>query len=418
MAVYLSKTKTSNILLFLSVLVLLLNSYELTFLVWSFTALFSLQNTYSLKITKLILILSIVLVVAFFSSFFHVHKGYNFFRDVAYLLKPILGLLIGYNVCKIVGKKTIRIIVYSGVSLAIIHIITLIICFTFFAIRNISDLRHYGGYFDDLEIYVLILLLFRDKFNLELSRQKAYLFIFIVAFSSFLYLARTNIIQLVILIVAIKGHFTITKKSLTIISLTIIGVLLSYTAIYYSHPNRSGKGLEAFLYKIKIAPIEAFKTKIDQDDWKEFNDNYRSFENISTVKQVYGNGWFSTTFGKGLGSTVDIGREMWTNDGEFIRYIPTLHNAYMTMFLKSGLIGVFLCFWFIYVLFKNEKATDKTVININYLLVGSALFLILSNWVFMGVYLKLDNKSIFLGFLLCYKELFLKEKNQIVQNAE
>jgi hypothetical protein len=88
------------------------------------------------------------------------------------------------------------------------------------------------------------------------------------------------------------------------------------------------------------------------------------------------------------------------------------------MFLKSGLIGVFLCFWFIYVLFKNEKATDKTVININYLLVGSALFLILSNWVFMGVYLKLDNKSIFLGFLLCYKELFLKEKNQIVQNAE
>lgn len=418
MRVNILKTKLSEALLFLSVLVLLLNNYELTFLVWSFTALVTLRNKYSFKITKLILLLSLVILIATFSSFFHTHKTYNFFRDVAYLLKPIFGLLIGYNVCKIGGKKTIHLIIYSGLALAIVHIITLGICYSFFAIRNISDLRHYGGYFDDFEIYVLILLIFKEKFEIEISRQKTLLFISIIAFSSFLYLARTNIIQLIILVLAMKGYFKITPKSIKIIIFTIASILISYSIIYHANPSRSGKGLEAFFYKIKIAPIEAFKTKIDQDDWKEFNDNYRSFENISTVKQVTGDSWFTTVFGKGLGSTVDIGREMWSNDGEFIRYIPTLHNAYMTMLLKSGLIGVFICLLFIYTLFKNEKSTYPNIVNINYLLVGSALFLILSNWVFMGVYLKLDNKSIFLGFLLCYKELLLKENSQSVKEDE
>lgn len=418
MGINISKIKPSEALLFLSVLVLLVNSYELTFSVWSFTALVTLRNNYSFKMTKLILILSVVLMIALFSSFYHIHKTYNFFRDLAYLLKPIFGLLIGYNVCKIGGKKTINLIIYSALTLAIIHIATLGICYVFFAIRNIADLRHYGGYFDDFEIYVLIILIFREKLGVEISRQRAFLFISIIAFSSFLYLARTNIIQLIILVVAMKGYLKITPKSIKTIIFTIATVLTCYSAIYYSNPSRSGRGLEAFLYKIKIAPIEAFKTKINQDDWKEFNDNYRSYENIITVKQVTRDGWFTTVFGKGLGSTIDIGREMWTNDGEFIRYIPTLHNAYMTMLLKSGLIGILICLLFIYVLFKNQKSTNYNVININYLLVGSALFLILSNWVFMGLYLKLDNKSIFLGFLLCYKELLVKEHSLSVKHDE
>ncbi len=411
MGVYLSKTKISKVLLSLSILVLLLNSYELTFLVWSYTALFTLQNRYSVKITKLILILTLVLAVAFFSSFFHEYKSYNFFRDIAYLLKPILGLLIGYNVCKIVGKKTMNIIVYSGFALAVIHLLTLAVCFTFFAIRNISDLRHYGGYFDDFEIYVLILLIFREKFNIEMSRKKALIYTLVIAFSCFLYLARTNIIQFIILFLALKGYFKITPRAIKIVATTAVLVLASYAAIYYSYPSRKGKGMEAFFYKIKIAPVEAFKTKINPDDWKEFHDNYRSFENISTVKQVTRNGWFTTVFGKGLGSTVDLGRETWSNDGELIRYIPVLHNAYMTMLLKSGLIGVLLCLWVIFLLSKYEKSRVQEIIYVNYLLMGSAVFLILSNWVFMGFYLKLDNKSIFLGFLLCYKELLLKNNS-------
>lgn len=272
-------------------------------------------------------------------------------------------------------------------------------------------MRSVGGFFNDYEVYALILVLFKDRFGIEITSQKTKLFIIVLSLSTILYFARTNIIQFVILFLAMKGYFKLTLKSIKVLSFFTILILASYATIYYSNPVRQGKGIEAFFYKIKIAPFEAFKTKINKEDWKDFNDNYRSFENIKTVKQVIREDNFTIFFGKGLGSTVDIGTEIWTNDGTIIRHLPILHNAYMTIFLKTGLLGVFFTLIFIYLLFNQKNSNIYIIKNCNYLLIGTAIFLILSNWVFMGLYLKLDNKSIFLGFLLCYKEIFLKENN-------
>jgi ABC-type Na+ efflux pump permease subunit len=116
--------------------------------------------------------------------------------------------------------------------------------------------------------------------------------------------------------------------------------------------------------------------------------------------------------GKGLGSTIDIGREMLTNDGTIVRHEPILHNAYMTVFLKSGLLGVFIIFYFFYYLFKQSKSDNEVVKQVNLLLIGTAFFLIVANWVLLGLFLKIDNKSIIIGFLLCYKELNIKQ-NQL-----
>jgi hypothetical protein len=216
----------------------------------------------------------------------------------------------------------------------------------------------------------------------------------------------------VVLFIAMKGYFVLNRKSLTIISSVILFVIVGYTAVYQSNPKRSGKGIEAFFYKIKNAPIEPFKTKINKDDWKDFNDNYRSYENILTVKQVTSQGIGAIFFGKGLGATINLGREIRTNDGELVQYIPVLHNGFATVFLKSGLFGLIFIFAFIYLLGISEKSNLLAVQNLNYLLVGSAIFLIISYWVFMGLYLKLDNKSVLLGFIICYREYLLKSNNQ------
>lgn len=287
---------------------------------------------------------------------------------------------------------------------------------SFFGIKNLNSLREIGGYFNDFEVYVLILLLFRKDFNLEFMEQKATLYIFVVGVSVIFYFARTNILQFFILLLGMKGYFRFNYRSFRVISISLISMFATYTTVYYSNPKREGNGIEAFLYKVKIAPIEAFKTKINENDWKDFNDNYRSFENIITVKQVSSKGVFAILFGEGLGSTIDIGRLIWTNDGEFIRYVPTLHNAYMTIYLKSGLLGVFLTLVFLTLVFRQTKYNNQTIISCNYLLVGTAVFLILSNWVFMGLYLKLDNKSIFIGFLLCYREIVIK--NNLMQTED
>lgn len=407
-----------QILYALCVLVLFINIYELTFLVWLLTAIITISNKYSIAIIKYIACFTIILITAFIVSFFKDESAYNFFRDIAYLLKPILGLLVGYQLYKKCQNKFFPTVIYTGVFLSIIHLLIVLITFVRFHTISVNLLREYCGYHSDYEVYVLIILLFHKKFQINWSNKNIYTFIFLVSLSSLLYLSRTNFIQLIVLYIAMKGYFVVNKRSITVLSSVILFVILGYTAVYQSNPQRSGKGIESFLYKIKNAPIEPFKTKIDQDDWKDFNDNYRSFENIITVKQVSSEGSSGVLFGKGLGATINLGREVMTNDGEFIQYIPILHNGFATVFLKSGLFGVSFLIIFMYLLGKPKQSNLYSVQNLNLLLIGSAIFLIISNWVFMGVYLKLDNKSILLGFVICYREILIKTNNKQIINEE
>lgn len=98
-----------------------------------------------------------------------------------------------------------------------------------------------------------------------------------------------------------------------------------------------------------------------------------------------------------------------------MQFIPILHNGFMTVFLKAGLLGVFLLCYFIYILSKQSRSENEIIRNINYLLVGTTIFLIVSNWVFMGLYLKLDNKSIIIGFLIALKELIANQSKEIIE---
>jgi hypothetical protein len=209
-----------------------------------------------------------------------------------------------------------------------------------------------------------------------------------------------------------KGYFAINKRSIIVLTTITLVALTGYSAIYIYNPNRGAKGLEAFLFKIKNAPIEPFKTKIDVSNWKDFNDNYRSYENILTIRQVGNAGIKDVIIGQGLGSSIDLKKEVWLQSS-YMRYIPFLHNGFMTIFLKSGLLGVFVLLLSIFYFFRMNKSKIDVVKNLNYMLLGTGIYLILSYWVFMGFYFTVDTKTIFIGFIICYKELYLKSNKTI-----
>jgi hypothetical protein len=400
-----------QVLFLLCIVVSLFANYELTFAVWSLTLLVTVKRKYSFTIIQYNAIFLLILLIAIVSTFFNNTTPFLFIRDFTYLVKPILGLFVGYQLCRFSSKLGLKVMVYTGLAIAIMHLLMILFAVIEFRTLSVNLLREHGGYFSDYEIYILIILIFYKNLKLEISKNQRLLLIVIIGLSSFLYLARTNLIQFIILYVGLKGYLTFNKRSLKVILLVLVAVIVGYTAIVYINPKREGKGIQAFLYKIKIAPQEAFKTKIDKDDWKDFNDNYRSFENIITVKQVSANGNRAIIFGEGLGSTLNLGRKIWTNDHEYVQYIPIVHNGYMTVFLKSGLLGVSLLLIFLIVLFRQKKSDVENVQTINYLLIGSSVFLIVSNWVFLGLYLKLDNKSIIIGFLIALREVMIREYN-------
>lgn len=400
----------NTLLFFLCIVFSLFQNYELTFLVWTITFLLTVKQKYSPTILIYVSLFAAILFVSIIPTVFvYSYRIFLIIRDFTYIIKPVLGLLIGYQICRYQSSKGFRVLVYAGFTIALIHIGMLIFAFLKYKSLDLNLIRSKGGFFSDYEIYILILLIFHDKFQLTFSKKQIFIFTTVIGFSSLTYFARTNMIQFLILILAMKGYLILNKTTIRVLTVLVITTLISYSLIYNYNPKRTGDGVDKLLYKIKIAPEEAFKTHINKDDWKDFNDNYRSFENIIAVKQVSSNGIDAVLFGKGLGSTLNLGRRIHTTDGSEVQYIPIAHNGFMTVFLKSGITGVLILIVFIILLYRQPKSNIPLVENINLLLIGSSIFLIVSNWVFMGFYLKLDNKSIIIGFLIALREIIIKE---------
>lgn len=392
-----------------------INIYELTFVVWSFAAVITLQKKYSLSIIKQIACYAAILVVAAIVMLFKDHQQYFIIRDFTYVVKPVLGLLIGYQLCKRFPQKAFQTVVHTAFFLALIHFWLIIWGVTVYRATTVNEIRFYAGFFSDYEVYALIILLFHKKFELGFTQKRILLYTVVVSISAFLYLSRTNFIQFFILFLALKGFFVLNRRLIVVLASLTLVTVLGYSAILYINPKRNGPGMEAFLYKIKVAPIEPFKTKIDRTNWKDFNDNYRSYENIMTVRQVTRDGNYSTWFGQGLGSKVDLKQKIWLGDME-LRYISILHNGFMTVFLKSGLLGLFFLLISLFLLFKKTRSDIPIVRQVNFMMVGTGLFMFVSCWVFMGFYFIADTKSILIGFLICYREIVTRQEHTLIEN--
>jgi len=399
-----------NLFLFIICLVFpTFNNYELSFSIWLVIAFVTLRINYSLNFLKYISVFILLLGMAFIVMLFNDYVLYYILRDITYMMKPILGLLIGYQLFRNNIKFPIQFLVYAGVVMAMVHLLQVGYGIVIEGARNVREIREHGGYFNDFEVYILIFLIFNQKFELNISKRKRMYFLIILGLSSFFYLARTNFIQFVIFFLALKGFLVWNKRSAIVLGSTVLVTLLGYFAIYQYNPVRNGKGLDEFLYKIKMAPGEAFSTKINRDDWKKFNDNYRSYENVRTIQQMTVNKSF--LFGEGIGSQVDLKQKVYLGDME-LRNISILHNGYMTVLLKTGIVGLLIYFYTVFFFFGKRNYTTSKLQNLHFLLVGTSVFLIMSNWVFMGLYNLLDTKSLLIGFLFAYQNQLLKEENQ------
>lgn len=401
-------------LFFISVAVPYLNNYELTFFTWLFIFFYTLVNKYSLTILKLIIPFIIVLLIAIFSS---INEKFNLFlkiRDITYMAKPIIGFLIGYQLLKKIEDKAIfKTILKTGLIIAIVHIGLIINAIFIEGARTIANIRLYSGYFSDFEIYCLVFLLFYKELNINLNKKEYYVYLTIFLFSTIFYLARTNFIQFLVLYLGLKGLLVLNRKSITLFLTLFALSLISYSAILAYNPKRAAEGFEGFLYKIKVAPMEPFKTFVNRHNWVEFNDNYRSYENILTVRKITSNDKKTLFFGEGIGSQIDLKQKVYLGDG-YLKRISILHNGFMIVLLKSGFVGLFIYTLTLIYFFRNPKSKNNQIKLINRLFIATGLFLFISNWVFLGFYNLTESKSILLGFLISYRLYLLKNEAHLI----
>jgi O-antigen ligase len=141
----------------------------------------------------------------------------------------------------------------------------------------------------------------------------------------------------------------------------------------------------------------------------QIDDNWRGYEAARALGQWAEGGPPRWLFGEGLGSLVDLGMfQTLTRDRrDAVRFIPIFHNGYMTVLVKTGLVGICLYLAFLVRLYGvRRRAGSDDVASPTYrlgrLMQACAATLAVSTAVWFGTFHKFDLLPVLLliGFLL------------------
>lgn len=355
----------------------------------------------SLRLIKTITPLLLICCLGFLGMLIYQNPVGIAIKDIFHFIKPLQGILIGYFFFKTIDNKKIfvKTIVKTAFISAIIHFI-IILVFVNLSSGTINALREFtkDNFLELVAIFFLGYYKFYFNEELFLSKNKFRLIFIIILLSCILYFSRTMMVGALVLFFTIKGYTKITKDSIKYIGLAILALSLFYSYLYSIKIDRSKPGLEAFLYKIKIAPEELFKTKIDRENHEDLWDHWRGYE-AKRAFALMNDKPISYVFGTGYGSQVNLKFKAPLGDAQNdgMKFISELHNGYPYVLYKAGVIGLVLYLSFLFVLYKiiYSKVVFETVF-----ISALGFFYFFTTLTITGVYNSSDTTVFVLGALL------------------
>lgn len=361
------------------------------------------KNTISLRFLKTIVPIIYLFAIGLFGMIIYRYQFYNINKDILHFIKPILGVSLGYFFYKKINnlKLFAKTIVITGFLSSIVHFLLIL---SIQKIYNVADLRSQGT--DNfIELMAVLFLLFYKKFEKENLFQNTLLrriLLFTIIISSILYFSRTMFMMTFIALLTIYGYTTITIKTIKVISTLMGFTILFYIFLFSININRNRGGVESFLYKLKNAPAEVFKSKVDRENHADLWDHWRGYEASRAVALLNENP-ISYIFGCGYGSLVNLKlyAPLSKDDIKGMKYISELHNGYLYILYKTGIIGIFFYLFFLIKLY-SKIYKNQNFISIFISFIG--LSYIVTTLVTVGINNSNDALMILLGALLVFDE--------------
>ncbi len=404
--------------LFILVLFLSLYSIELSFIASAFLLVISISNKISLNIIIASIFLSIIAIIGVLSSYGFKYQPFDTLKDIIYFIRPITILLASYLVVKRIKSKTFvfNTVIFVALVFAIKHLFNVLINIT--NIDSYVYLRSLGGKQNHIEIVALVFLFFTPYHSAFKKYKK--LTVFIISFSFLLYLSRTMFIVLFLFFLGYKGYLFLNRKLirgflfLTIFSTILVAILSNIET------NRNSTGIKAFIYKTQNSfteLLEPIDTKAIVRDRRGLWEHWRAYEAAKAVEQMNKNGTKAWLIGLGFGSKIDLETTV-KLDGNFFNEVPSIHNGFVNVIFKTGILGLLcycICIIYIFISHQQFKTGNKNIL-FNKLIVATSVYMLFNSLVITGFY-RPGEFSIFLyGILVAskYKTRSRQENFEIV----
>ncbi len=323
----------------------------------------------------------------------------HYLRDVIYALIPVALIHLGFYFSSHVHwLKFVRLMIVVGLCFSIYHL-------HFFLVNpellnsDLVKVRGEAGGVHDLSVLALVIALFHGRVaghKIFTNRAFRYVVLFFCLLSLVLSYSRTSLLMAIVLSLALWG------VGLRVNIKLITAAIFAISCVFFLSMVGSGGGQVTFSDKLKKSITEVaisdYKSKSD------INEYWRGYEAYRAALSFASAPFSQKIVGQGFGSLVDLGFYIKLGEREY-RYIPVLHNGYMYILVKTGVLGVFLYLFFYlrllrysFVCSKSSNAEDLFFVR---LLFGIVVCLILT-MVVIGGMAEFQNIEliILVGFLL------------------
>lgn len=358
---------------------------------------------------NMIVLFVCLLFIGFVVGLFGGYTSYDILRDFLHFSRPLLILLTGFLLIRKINDPNyfIRAVIYISLAFAIKHFI--LIGISDFEKGTIEEFRLLAGSGNFIEIIALIfLIVFNRKKLLNISVSLKGIMILLIGLSIVLYFSRTMLLGFVVLLLSYYGYTILSRKAFEYSTLGIVLLGVLYASLFTIDLDPEKPGIENFFYKIKNAPAEIFTSpdRYDTNNHKEIFDKWRGYEAQMTLREMEGNK-LNYVFGKGFGSLIDLGFKAPIGGEDGLQFIPHIHNGYIYVLFKTGIIGLFLYFLIVVSIYKKGYVTSVNIKakQINRLISGLGVYFFITSIVISGLY-NLEEISVFI--LGCFYALSQK----------
>ena len=298
------------------------------------------EKKINLWLIKIVFPLFLLFLITLLSSNFLNYKDY--FRVLFFSLLVILLLYIGYGFRRISPHFILKTLFSIGMVFSFYNIYYFVFYNEFYSLEKFDNI-----YRNPYAVFSLIILIYHRIFfesGLQLNKFLYYVFWFISLFSLLLSYSRSSWLFFIILFFFMGYRFLIKYIILVFLFFLLIVTEVDHFGILFKIVN-----------SVNEVAIQNF------DSMDTITLKWRGYENFLAISQYLKGNYLSYIFGNGFGSRIEIGFRMQLAGGDYYD-LPIIHNGYLYVLFKYGLVGIFLYmyfFWNIFFSLHRNSPFDK-----------------------------------------------------------
>jgi hypothetical protein len=293
-------------------------------------------------------------------------------RDIFYFTTPILLIIFGGICAKYLTLNNfVLMITYFGLIYSIYYIVSYTLL-SFQGTYDLDELRGLigtGNIISILSFFFLISNKAKDKYTKILILR--ILFIALNLLALILFNSRSYFICFIIFFLYYFHSFSLRVKSSLITFSVFVILLLPIININSDNP-------------IYIKSLNSFdEISINNGaDLSENNSNYRAFESLAAIDTYLTGNGLNRIFGLGFGKLIDLKMEIQLTD-ESWQFIPLVHNGFLYILVKTGLLGILFFFIFLIKVYPSNqsKRIPQEYLYLRVILKSLIIFCVLTNFV-------------------------------------